>query len=176
MLALLAELVGAALIIGSTSYVGWTVAARYARRPRELRDLQTALAVLQTEVEYGATPLPRALAAAAGAGGPTVGPIFTAAAEALETGGGITAGEALRRSLQEAAGRTFLRQEDLEVLLALASVLGSSGRADQVRHLRLARERLAGEEERAREERARYERMARYLGVLTGAAVVLILL
>jgi stage III sporulation protein AB len=64
----------------------------------------------------------------------------------------------------------------LEVLLGLSEVLGASGRADQVRHLALARERLAGQEARAAAERARYERLARYMGVLSGAALVLILL
>lgn len=173
---MLVRLMGASLIIGATSYVGWQVAAGYARRPRELRELQTALAVLQTEVEYGATPLPEALAATALTAGPVVGPIFSRTAERLKEGGGITAGEAMRAALSEVASSTALVKEDIEVLMALASVLGSSGRADQMRHLALARERLAGEEARAQERRSRYERLARYAGVLSGLAVALILM
>jgi stage III sporulation protein AB len=173
---LLGKIVGSALILGCSSYAGWQVAGRYARRPLELRDLQTALAVLQTEVEYGATPLPEALLAAARAGGPSVGPLFAGTAARLAEGGGITPGEALREAAAEWAPKTALREADLAAVGALAEVLGASGRSDQVRHLALARHRLAAEEARAMEERARYEKLARYMGVLSGAALVLILL
>jgi stage III sporulation protein AB len=173
---LLGKLAGAVLIVGCTSYAGWQVAGRYARRPAHLRDVATALAVLQTEVEYGATPLPEALIRAAQSGGAAVGPLFADTARRMGAGGGITPGEAMRAAWQEGAAATALAPSDVGVVLSLAEVLGASGRADQVRHLALARERLAGEEARAQEERARYERLARYLGVLSGAALVLILI
>lgn len=172
--ALLAKLAGAALVLGSTTFVGWQAAGRYARRPREIRMLHTALAVLQTEVEYGATPLPEALTAAGESAGEPVGAIFRSAVRRLREGGGITPGEALTAAIEEAAPATALAKADLAVLLALAPVLGASGRDDQVRHLALARERMAGQEAQAQEERTKYERLARYAGVLTGAALVLI--
>lgn len=173
---MLVKLAGSALVIGATSTVGWQVANLYARRPVHLRDLQVGLAVLQTEIDYGATPLPQALAAAADAAGGPVGEILRAAATELHVGEGTTAAEALRRATAEKGGATALVRPDLEVLGALAAVLGCSDRLDQVRHLRLAQERLCGEEQRAQEARSRYERMARYIGVLTGTALVLILL
>jgi len=172
---LLAKLAGSALIVGSTSFVGWQVAGGYARRPMHLRDLTSALAVLHTEIEYGATPLPQALAAAGSASAGPVGRLFIDAADRLAAGGGLTPGDALRASVAVRAEETALARPDLEVLLALAPVLGASGRADQVRHLALARERLSGAELEARDERARYERLARYAGVLAGAALVCIL-
>lgn len=176
MAALLAKVVGSALILGCTSYAGWQVAGRYARRPRELRGLQTALAVLQTEIEYGSTPLPEALHAASLSAEPSIAGIFTETARRMNEGGGITAGEAMRDAIKAESGATALQESDLEVLRSLASILGSSGRLDQVRHLRLALERLSGEEARALEERSRYERVAKYAGVLSGAALVLIFL
>jgi stage III sporulation protein AB len=172
----LVEALGAALILGVTSWTGLQVAAGYANRPRDLRDLQTGLAVLQTEVEYGATPLPTALRSASLAAGPRAGPIFYTAAEGMQTGGGVTAGEAMRAALIKVGARTSLRPEDLEIMAALGAMLGASDRSDQVRHLSLARERLVGEEGRAQSERERYERVARYAGVLSGAAIVLILI
>lgn len=172
---MLAKLAGSALILGSTTWVGWQVAGGYARRPSHVRDLQTALAVLQTEIEYGATPLPRALEAAGGACGGPVGQLFAEASARLAAGGGLTPGDAVRAALAAQADETALAREDLEVLLALAPVLGGSGRADQVRHLALARERLTGAEAAARDARSRYERLARYAGVLVGAALVCIL-
>lgn len=176
MVGLLGKVAGALVILGASSYAGWHVAQGYARRPGHLRDLQTALAVLQTEVEYGATPLPAALRSAAVATGPAVAPIFVGAAARLGSGAGVTPGEALREALAEEAAASALRPEDLDVLRALAGTLGASGREDQVRHLALARERLAGLEAQAQEQRTRYEKLARYVGVLSGAALVLILI
>ncbi len=172
---MLGKLIGGALVMGATSYGGWQVAARYVSRPRQLRDLATGLAVLQTEVEYGATPLPEALRAAAQAAGPEVGPFFASTARRLAEGQGITPGDALRGALAEISPDTSLRPADLAILEALAAVLGASGRQDQVRHLALCQERLAGEEARAQEERVRYEKVARYAGILSGAGLVLIL-
>lgn len=169
------KLLGSGLILGVTTYAGWQIAQAYARRPRHLRDLQTALAVLQTEVEYAATPLPQALSVAGRSTGEPVGALFTRAAERIRAGGGLLPGDALRGSLEDLSERTALQRQDLDVLLALAPVLGASGRSDQIRHLALARERLAREEEQAREERERYERLARSAGVLVGAALVFIL-
>lgn len=173
---MLGKVVGSVLILGATSYTGWQVGGSYARRPVELRDLQTALAILQTEVEYGATPLPQALQSAARAAGPAVAPLFAATAERLAAGGGITPGDAMRAVLAEGLPGSALKPEDLDIMRALAGVLGASGRDDQVRHLALARERLAGQEARAAEMRTRYEKLARYAGVLSGAALVLILI
>ncbi|HWI51835.1 MAG TPA: stage III sporulation protein SpoIIIAB [Symbiobacteriaceae bacterium] len=173
---MLAKLIGGMLICGATSFAGWQIGGNYARRPAQIRDLQTALAVLQTEVEYGATPLPEALKSAAGATGAAVAPLFLQTAERLLAGGGITPGDAMRAVLAEELAGTALRPEDLDVMRALARVLGASGREDQVRHLALTRERLAGLEAQAAEQRSRYEKLARYAGVLSGAALVLILL
>lgn len=173
---MLGKIVGSVVILGATSYAGWQVGGTYARRPAELRDLQTALAVLQTEIEYGATPLPAALRCAALAAGPAVAPLFRETAERLEGGGGITPGDAMRDVIATGLPGSALKAEDLEVMRALAGVLGASGREDQVRHLVLARERLAGLEAQATDLRTRYEKLARYMGVLSGAALVLILM
>lgn len=170
------KLLGALLTLAVPAVIGFQIAARYRRRPDELRWLQTGLSVLITEVEYGATPLPTALRSAARAAGPSVGRILEGGAERLEAGGGITPGEALVAALQAESDATCLAAADREVLVALAPVLGASGRQDQVRHLRLALERLAGAEEQAKADRERYERMYRYVGVLSGLALVLILM
>lgn len=173
---LILKLLGAALTTGVPSVIGFQLAARYRRRPAELRSLQTAIAVLVTEVEYGATPMPEALRSASRAAGPVIGPMLREAAGRIEAGGGITPGEALTAALGQGSKATCLTPPDLEILTALAAVLGASGRADQVRHLHLAMERLAGSEAEASAERSRYERMYRYVGVLSGLALLLILI
>jgi stage III sporulation protein AB len=172
---LLVKLAGAILILASTSYLGWQISGRYARRPMQLRDAQIALAVLETEVGY-ATPLPAALLSAAATATPPVASILATLGARLVVGDGISTGEAMRLTLSTLGETTAFTREDLDVLASLGGVLGVSGRADQIRHLALAQDRLRALEARAQDERNRYERVARYLGVLSGAALVLIFL
>lgn len=173
---MLGKAVGAVLVVGATTALGWQLAANLARRPRELRALQVALAILETEVSYGAAPLPDALRRAAAAAGGPIGGLLNRTAALLISGGGITPGDAMRQAVQEVEPTTALRPPDLEALAALGAVLGASDRRDQARHLELARGRIAGEEARAGEERERYERLYRYVGLLAGVALVLVLL
>ena len=55
--------VGAALILFSGTAYGFVRASAYAKRPKELRYLAQALLTLETEIVYGVSPLPAALAA-----------------------------------------------------------------------------------------------------------------
>lgn len=52
---------GACLVIGSMGLAGIKVASLYSQRSKELRLLQDALQMLDTEILYAATPLPVAL-------------------------------------------------------------------------------------------------------------------
>lgn len=173
---MLGKALGALLVIGACTAVGWQMAANLTRRPRELRALQAALAILATEVTYGASPLPEALRRSAAAAGGPVGRLLIRTADLLVGGGGITAGDAMQQAVREVEPTTALRQPELEALAALGAVLGASDRRDQARHLELARTRIASEEGRAAEERTRYERLYRYAGLLAGVALVLVLL
>lgn len=167
------RLLGAALVVAAGAGVGWQLAGTLARRPRELRELQGALALLATEIGYAATALPVALRQAAAAG-PAAARLFAPLAQALGAGT-VTVGAALTGALRRFGEVSALRSEDLEPLLALATVLGTSDRQDQCRHLELARQRLAVLEAGAESDRVRFERMYRYLGVLAGMALAILL-
>lgn len=194
---MLTQIIGGGLVMGTATFVGWSLASRLSGRPRELRALQTAVAVLQSEIEWGQTPLPTALRSAATAAGGRVAALLSDAAALMEArvavaeGGALTEGsgavandpnahalspkEALRQALLTHGPRTSLTAEDLGILGALAPILGATGKQDQIRHLALAATRLAGAEGIARANLERYERLARWGPVLVGAAIVLIL-
>lgn len=171
---LVVKLWGGLMVLAAAGGFGYMVAESYARRPRELRQLIGSLQLLETEINYAATPLGEAMPRLASASGPPLDALFRRCRELLLEGGGITAGEAWRRSLEEVYERTSLQERDREILLSLGFSLGASDRADQLKHLRLAMSQLAVEEERAREEAARNVRMFRYLGLLGGLALWLL--
>lgn len=171
---MLTKLVASALVVGGTASIGFLTAGALRRRPVELRALQTALQILATEVGYGATPLPRALARVSHAVGGPAGRLCAVAAEELRSGGGGGAHEAWLRALESVFPESAWRRSDLEVLAALAPCLGASHREDQLRHLRLCQERLAAAEEEAWREARERARLAEYLGVLGGLLLVLL--
>lgn len=167
--------VGALCVVAAAGSYGVVIARGYARQPGELREAQAALSMLETEIAYGATPLTEALETVGRRCDGVLAGLFTGAAEALAARDGMTAGEAWERSLARYGARASLRPEDLAALRSLGSVLGTSDRDDQTRHLRLAAERLKILAARAEDEARRNVRLWRYLGFLAGAAVALII-
>ncbi|MEW6397557.1 MAG: stage III sporulation protein AB [Bacillota bacterium] len=167
------KLLGAVLLLLAGAGTGWQFAARLGQRVKELGSLGLALRVLEREVTVGATPLPVALERSAQVAGPSVADLLGHAAGRLSDGSGCTASQAW----EEACARTplCLTVADLEVLRGLGVTLGTSGRADQARHIALTRERLATREQSAREEAERQGKLYRYLGILVPLALLLAL-
>lgn len=170
------KLVGAALIVAAFSIYGWNRGQNLARRPRILRELQSALGVLITEIVYGATPLPAALKRLSRMSSPEVAPLFEKVVAHLTSGQGLPASEAWRLGLAEYMKEVPLTPNGSEILIALGADLGASDRKNQQRHLELAIAQLKGEESKAEEVCKKQERMWKYLGPLVGLMIALALL
>ncbi len=168
------KLIAAGMVVFATSMAGFTIARGYAERPRQLRALQSVLQGLATEIGYGATPLPEAFLRLSQSSPPPVDALFRKAAAVLSCAG-TTADEAWGAGLAEFRANSALLQSDLEILEQLGGLIGLSDRTDQERHLLLAVQQLAREETRAEQSRQSNERMWRYLGVLSGILLVIVL-
>ncbi len=170
------KLLGACLVVAAGGWGGLTVADELARRPRQLRALQAALQMLDTEIVYGATPLPEALAKVGRAAACGVGEVFSSAARLLESGRGYTPGEAWELALGRAGKETALSGEDRAVLAAFGKSLGCSDREGQHKNIALTLLHLRRLEEAAQAARARHERLWRLGGFLVGSALALLFL
>jgi len=166
--------VGALLIVAASSGVGGLYAEKFARRRREIKAFSDALGRLETEVFYGSTPLPTALARVAEGAPRAIRPFFADLLRQLE----MT--DDLRSSWRQAMERHFaqscLAPEDLSCLLPLADVLGTSDREDQRRHLKSTADRLRQNEETARIEEDKNTKLWRSVGLLGGVALAIIFL
>ena len=168
--------IGATMILAAGTAYGFAQASRYARRPKELRLLGSALGTLESEIVYGLSPLPEALLRVSSATQKPVSQLFADAAARMADGRAErTAGDCWREAVHAAWPRTSLREPEKASLLALVPTLGMTDRDDQAKHLRLAIAQLRTEEETAREEQARYGKMWRSLGALTAALVVILM-
>lgn len=157
---------------------GVAEACRLAVRTRTWRLLSSGLSMLETEVSYALTSLPAAFQEVARrlpAG--AVRSFFAECGALLDREEVVTAEECWRRAVERTLNpEVLLKPEDREILLAMGSYLGLSDARDQIRRLRLAREK-AGERERAsREEERQKGRLFCYVGFTFGALVVLVLI
>jgi stage III sporulation protein AB len=169
------KFLGAVLVLFAGTMFGFFQALQYARRPRQIRELITALQRLETEIVYGYTPLPEALLSLGKLSSEPLGSIFRQIREQLLQQKGTPVRDIWRQAALDGWKRSAMKAGELEVFLGLGNTLGLSDRTDQAKHLRLATTQLHAEEETARDEQKRYETMWRSLGVLVGALIVILM-
>lgn len=162
------------LILYASTMVGFTISRNYSERPRQLQNLLTGVQMLLTEIVYAATPLSVALVHISRVLDNPVGAFFARASQGIAEH--MSAKRAWEEALDTLAHESALLTPDLDVLRYLGGVLGTSDREDQQRHLLVASRRLEGLHQTSQEEAKRNERMWKYLGVLCGIVVVIIIL
>lgn len=169
------KLIGALMILAAGAMIGFGQARRLRERPVELRRFIMMLQQLETEIEYGFTPLPEALYKLGRQHRAQLSGMMADIAAQLKSEAGVTVDEAWRRSVGRYWPSLAMNQEDREIIVQLGAVLGTSDREDQLKHLRLAVSLLAAREAEAAEERRKYEKMWKSLGLLGGALIAVIL-
>ena len=87
----------------------------------------------------------------------------------------MTADEAWEKSLKEFFFNSYIAENDYEILIAFGKYLGSTDKQDQIKNIRLAMNNLRQQELSSIQEKEKNEKMWRYLGVLSGIMVVLLL-
>lgn len=168
------KLIGAALVLVSSTGLGFKIARDYRERPRQLRAMMHSLRLLQAEIEYSVTPLPQALGQVAQRSQSPVKHVFETAAQRLEQGD-TSVLVAFQDGLTVSRSKSAYKPEDYEVLDDFLKTLGLSDRVNQSRQLQVTLNRLEGLEREARESQRKNERLWQYLGVLTGLLVVILL-
>lgn len=168
---------GAALIIVATMIWGNFQAAKLRARTRQLEEFRLVLRLLAAEIGYTATPLPRALAQVAERLTlQEVQSFLTVTCQQLQQSTNIDAATAWLKAVRLVQHRFQLTPRDWTVLSRGAAGLGTLGRDDQLKQLSAAEVQLAAQAADAAENCTNGEKMWRYLGVLSGMAVVILLL
>ncbi|NLW22397.1 MAG: stage III sporulation protein AB [Tissierellia bacterium] len=172
----LIKIVGGLLIILSTSLIGFCYGNRYSKRMNNLIYMEQCLKILETEIVYGAVPLPEALSNVYKKGNKKVSFVFEDIKNHLledKTGDIYQSFKSVAGTLNEKLDFT---KEDVEIFLSLGRVLGSSDRQDQEKNFKLILNQIAILEKEAKLERDKNEKMYKNLGILAGIAIVIILL
>jgi stage III sporulation protein AB len=169
------KLIGAILILLTTTWAGFEAARMLHERPRQLRQLKAALQALEAEIMYAHTPLSEAALHISRQISLPLSKLFEQFAAKLQVGE-TSVHQAWEESLQDVWKATALKQGELEIMKQFGETLGQYDRLTQQKQIALALAHLEREEEDALERQARYEKMAKSLGVLTGLLLVILLI
>lgn len=169
------KLLGSALIIAASTMGGFYIAKRYSDRPIQLRILQQALLMLETEIVYGAVPLDIAMKNIGDRLAAPLKMFFYDMSENLQKLDGASTFECWRFAIDKYFPLTSLKNQDKGILLQFGQTLGISDREDQMKHIKLTIQNLATEELLAREEQKKYEKLSKNLGLLLGLLIVILI-
>lgn len=168
------KFLGAVVLIGATSFIGFSLAADCSKRPRALRELQALLQMLENEISYLSNLLLEAFNRIYEGSNSDTAILFREAAINLETNG-VTADAAWEMAIEENYSKLSLNKEDKTILLTFGKMLGNSDLEGQINNIKLISSQLKLQELKAEEMRKKNEKMYRSLGVLSGLAITIIL-
>jgi len=162
------------VLIAAFGCLGLLKAKQIKKRPREIREMMRALALLDTEIFWGATPLPAAFAVIKDRTDSPWKEFFAKLEEQVKRG--ESASHSWEKNVVELRRMTCLEEEEWKVIKDLGKELGRSDRSEQHKHLELVQKHLAALWERARAQADSKAKMWSYLGFLGGAAMVIFII
>ncbi|HHV63632.1 MAG TPA: stage III sporulation protein AB [Peptococcaceae bacterium] len=158
------------LIIGFGCLGLWK-AAQIRKRPKEIRAMINALALLDTEIFWGVTPLPEAFRVLKDRAEPPWREFFAIAEEKLRKG--ENAASAWESTICEQKIKTCLTEDDWKIIKEIGKGLGRSDRNEQHKQLELAQKHLSLIDNQVSQQAEKKAKMWSYLGFLGGLAVVI---
>ncbi|MDE3839547.1 stage III sporulation protein SpoAB [Bacillus methanolicus] len=169
------KIIGALLIIVATTWTGFEASRHLSERPRQLRQLKSALQSLEAEIMFGHTPLHEAARRLAQQLSKPLSWFFESFAKRL-TNSETTVKDAWEESMAEIWKFTAFKQGEFEIMKQFGETLGRHDRVSQQKQIQLALSHLEREEGDARDKQAKYEKMVKSLGFLSGLLLIILLM
>ncbi|MFW6035249.1 MAG: hypothetical protein ACOCRZ_03230 [Halothermotrichaceae bacterium] len=168
------KLTGALLILISGSSIGWIIGTSYLNRVRDLKELQTAINIFNTEISYGQTLLPEALEKAAAVINSNLGELLLQAAGSLKKSRGKTFADIWTKKINNYSCYATLDDEDIKILKNWGNQIGKSSLAEQRKINKLTAKRLEQQEDQAQKRASTRVKLVRYAGVLLSLLVIIL--
>jgi stage III sporulation protein AB len=169
------KIIGAIFIICATTWTGFEASRHLSERPKQLRQLKSALQSLEAEIMYGHTPLHEAARRLSAQLTKPLSWFFETFANKL-TSTETTVKDAWEESLSEVWKMTALKQGEYEIMKQFGETLGRHDRVSQQKQIMLALTHLEREEADAYERQSKYEKMVKSLGFLSGLLLIILLI
>jgi stage III sporulation protein AB len=168
------RVLGALLVVLAGGVTGYFLSGREIFRIQDLSSFKKALLILASEIEYLKTPLSEACLNIAKRTDKPVSNIFEEFAGLL-TEEGVGAGEVWARTVAANRKRTFLTEEDVNVLESFGKTLGYLDAQMQLNSIAYVTDYIEGKINSLREQSDRNKRMYRSLGWIGGGLIAVVL-
>ena len=169
------KITGGILIISASGLMGILLSNRLSLRYKELNNLRSSMQLLETEITYGATPLPFALMSISQKTEGLVSRFFSNVAFSLMDRSYFTITDAWCHGVEAVLSESPFSLADKELIGSFGTVLGCSDREDQKKHFELFYIQIKQQANTAQEEIYKSARMYRSLGFLLGITIFIIL-
>lgn len=170
---MLLKIVGSLIVLVSSSLLGYSHAKTYAKRPQELKILQSLLQIFENEISFLSNVLEEAFLKVHKCTDSSVSVFFGAAVKNLNEG--FCADEAWTKAVKDNISKTNLNSEDENIIISFGKMLGSSDLEGQIKNIRLTVNHLKIQEQKAEDMKVKNEGMYKNLGVLGGLAIIILL-
>ncbi|MBU5466368.1 stage III sporulation protein SpoAB [Virgibacillus sp. MSJ-26] len=167
--------IGALMIIGITTWIGFDKSHQLNRRPKHIRQLKNALQILEAEILYSQSSLQTAFQNIADQVPQPMSNFFQSLAHRMQSRD-FDLMDCWEKSVQKLINQSSLGLNEAEILKQFGRTLGQHDMVQQQKHIQLTITHLERELEEARDEQYRFGKMSKSLGVLLGVFIVLLLI
>lgn len=167
--------IGALLFIGITTWIGFEWSHKLNRRPKHIRQMKSALQILEAEMLYSQLPLQDAFKTIARQIPHPTKLFFEALSIGMEKNN-INFTQLWDTKLQRLIDVASLGSNEKEILQQFGRTIGQHDFYQQQKHIHLTISHLDRELEEARDNQYKYAKMARSLGFLCGLFIVILLI
>lgn len=167
--------IGALLLIGVSTWIGFEWSNKLNDRPKHIRQLKSALQILEAEMLYSQLPLQEAFKVISKQIPQPTHHLFHTLHLLMDKN--TTELNILwQQQVKELKNISSLGKNELEILRQFGRTLGQHDFVQQQKHILLATNHLERELEEAVDDHYKYAKMAKSLGFLGGLFIVLLLI
>lgn len=168
------SLIAIPIIVGATTLIGYTYSNRLLKRSQVIKQVIYGLQILESEIVFGLTPLQTAFDKISKQIPHPANLLFRETAELVQVHNNISV--SVEKAITNLEKILPMEAEEKSVILQLATSLGKYDTGSQQLHIRNAIINLERIQTIASENYIKYGKMARYLGLLSGLLIVILLL
>ncbi|MTI65427.1 MAG: stage III sporulation protein AB [Firmicutes bacterium] len=169
------KIMGSLMIIIASTLIGNIFGSKYSLRLKNIKGLINCIRLLESEILYLSNPLPEAFDNVYKKGSKNVSYIFRDIRKYLIENDDKNVLESFKYIINKNKVKLSLTKDDIEILVSLASILGTSDKQDQQKHIKVIIEQLKIQQRDAFERMKKNEALYKKLGLLLGLALVIIL-
>lgn len=169
------KILGSLIVVIAAGGIGLIYSGMYVERVRQIREMQYALQILETEMIYSALPLGEALEFTSNKSSSAIAGLLDEMAKILKSRAKDNVYDAFKEAYRLKKDQLCFGKEEIDVLEAFVQSLGNSDIEGQKKNFNITIKKLEELEKKAETTRVKNERLYRYLGVCTGLLIVIIL-